>query len=481
MEMEKTVLQLNLDDVLPNRFQPRIKFNEKAINELAESIKKHGVIQPIVVRPIGDKYEIIAGERRYKASVMAGNTTIPAIVANLDDRDSAEVALIENVQRQDLTPIEEAISYKKILDMGYLTQTQLAEKLGKEQSTIANKLRLLNLSEDVQEALLDEEISERHARSLLRLDSVEKQKEMLDQIVAGRLTVRKTDELIDAMVNKNNPTASTDLLPNVNSSVEVIDFGNINETIKEEPMINQNQPTDIVIPTEPVIETPVVDPGFVDVEKIETQAQDIFKQTPVANIQSLLEPMNGQGNVIPPVAKPEPIINNDFDPSPKKYFNIMGDDTPVVVTPTETPIEVFGGFNPQPIEEQPVVNETAITAAPVFTLPIEETPVVNNVEDSINKPFNFDNFNVSTPVVETPIAAAPYYEPEAVTEVEQPTEASTMAELKGTNTFVAGDMKTVINTIRTCSNTIEKYGFVIDTEEFDFEDMYQVIFKISKK
>ena len=118
----KKVIELDIQDVLPNRFQPRIKFNEDAITELSKSIKEHGVIQPIVVRPIGDKFEIIAGERRYKASCMAGLKTIPAIITDLNDKDSAEVALIENVQRENLTPIEEAISYKKILDMGYITQ-----------------------------------------------------------------------------------------------------------------------------------------------------------------------------------------------------------------------------------------------------------------------------------------------------------------------------------------------------------------------
>ena len=114
MMQEREIKVLNIDDILPNRFQPRIQFDEKAINELAESIKIHGVIQPIVVRRVSDKYEIIAGERRYKASVLAGVNTIPALIVDLDDRESAEIALIENVQRQDLTPIEEAVSYKKI-------------------------------------------------------------------------------------------------------------------------------------------------------------------------------------------------------------------------------------------------------------------------------------------------------------------------------------------------------------------------------
>lgn len=229
MNMEKEVLILNIDDVLPNRFQPRIKFKEENINELAESIKEHGIIQPIVVRKISDKYEIIAGERRYKASILAGKTTIPAIVTDLDDKNSAEVALIENVQRQNLTPIEEAISYKKILDMGYINQTDLAEKLGKTQSTIANKLRLLNLDEEVQEALLNEKISERHARSLLKLDK-NKQVEMLNRIISERMTVRKTDEEINKILNNNSEEKQEVNIPSLNkvdennSEIEVLNF-----------------------------------------------------------------------------------------------------------------------------------------------------------------------------------------------------------------------------------------------------------------
>lgn len=199
MEAEKQVQNLPLEDVLPNRFQPRIKFSEESIEELANSIREHGVIQPIVVRRIGDKYEIIAGERRYKASQLAGKDTIPAIITNLDDNDSAEIALLENIQRENLTPIEEAISYKKILDMGY-TQEALAKKIGNKQSTIANKVRLLNLTDEVQEALLENKISERHARSLLRVTDPTLQVLMLGQIIKGRYTVRKTDEEIEKLL-----------------------------------------------------------------------------------------------------------------------------------------------------------------------------------------------------------------------------------------------------------------------------------------
>ena len=149
MNMDKEVLQVNIDDIIPNRFQPRLSFDEQGLQELAASIKEHGIIQPLVLRKLGNKYEIIAGERRYKASQIAGLTTVPAVISNIDDNKSAEVALVENLQRRDLTPIEEARSYKSLLDKGYLTQDQLAKKMGLSQSAISNKLRLLNLDESV--------------------------------------------------------------------------------------------------------------------------------------------------------------------------------------------------------------------------------------------------------------------------------------------------------------------------------------------
>ena len=214
------VIDVDINEVLPNRFQPRIQFDEEEILELSDSIKEHGVIQPLVVRPIGDKYEIIAGERRYKASVLAGKETVPVIVRNLDDKDSAEIALIENVQRKNLTPIEEALSYKKILDMGYITQENLASKLGKSQPSVANKIRLLNLSDEVQEALLENKISERHARSLLKLSSSEQQNQMLSRIITERLTVRRTDEEIEKLKNSDNDESG--------DSQKIIEKGEIN-------------------------------------------------------------------------------------------------------------------------------------------------------------------------------------------------------------------------------------------------------------
>ena len=330
MNMEKEVLILNIDDVLPNRFQPRIKFKEENINELAESIKEHGVIQPIVVRKISDKYEIIAGERRYKASILAGKTTIPAIVTDLDDKNSAEVALIENVQRQNLTPIEEAISYKKILDMGYINQTDLAEKLGKTQSTIANKLRLLNLDEEVQEALLNEKISERHARSLLKLDK-NKQVEMLNRIISERMTVRKTDEEINKILNNNSEEKQEVNIPSLNkvdennSEIEVLNFNldeqesskenelektmeippitekEVNNTMNENQNINSipelnNQVQDNNFNTENVLNNQVQDNNFNTENVLNNQAQNNN-----INNENTLNNQNSNINEIPSV------------------------------------------------------------------------------------------------------------------------------------------------------------------------------------
>ncbi len=192
MNTEQKVVQVRLEDIIPNRFQPRLAFDEDGLKELSESIKQHGIIQPLVLRKLGNKYEIIAGERRYKAATMAGLQTVPCIISDIDDNQSAEIALVENIQRRNLTPIEEAKSYKNLLDRGYLTQTELADKMGVSQSSIANKLRLLNLADEVQEALLQEKISERHARSLLALPKDE-QIEWLKKILSKRLTVRQLD------------------------------------------------------------------------------------------------------------------------------------------------------------------------------------------------------------------------------------------------------------------------------------------------
>ena len=244
--MGKEIYEIYLEDIIPNRFQPRIAFDESELLSLKHSIIEHGIIQPLVVRKLGDKYEIIAGERRYKAAAMAGLRKVPAIVENLTDDESAEVALIENIQRADLTPIEEAMSYKNILEHGHLTQEQLASKMGKSQSTIANKLRLLNLDKTVQDALLGKRISERHARSLLKLPK-EKQQEMLQIIIDHKLTVRQADKEIKKMLEETDRDDGT-------SVKTVLPLHHVDETVDimmREPHNHFDEIEELLIPDKP--------------------------------------------------------------------------------------------------------------------------------------------------------------------------------------------------------------------------------------
>ena len=214
------VVQLYLDDIIPNRFQPREIFDERALKELAVSIREHGVIQPIIVRSVQNgKYEIIAGERRYKASALAGLTKIPAIIRNLDDKESSKVALLENLQRKNLNPIEEARTYQKILEIDQMTQEELAKTMGKSQSAVANKLRLLSLPDDIQKSLLKEQISERHARALINIPDSKKQKEMLKKIIDNKMSVRSVEEEIKRLYSKNND--STQARPELSNNEQI--------------------------------------------------------------------------------------------------------------------------------------------------------------------------------------------------------------------------------------------------------------------
>ncbi|MBM7716811.1 nucleoid occlusion protein [Siminovitchia sp. FSL H7-0308] len=201
-EERDEVKQITVSDIIPNRFQPRTIFDETKIEELARTIHTHGIIQPIVVREAeNSQYEIIAGERRFRAVKMLGWEKIPAIIKNLSDTETASVALIENLQREELTPIEEAIAYGKLLELHNLTQEALAQRLGKGQSTVANKLRLLKLPEQVQEALLKKQITERHARALIPIKDPEKQVELMNLIVEKNLNVKQTEEQVVRMLS----------------------------------------------------------------------------------------------------------------------------------------------------------------------------------------------------------------------------------------------------------------------------------------
>lgn len=196
-EMHNQVVYVQLDKIIPNAYQPRKYFDREALEELSLSIKEYGVIQPITIRRIGSVFEIVAGERRWRASKLAGLEKIPCAIVDITDAESAEIALLENLQREDLNFIEEAEAYYNLIHDHKFTQEQLAEKMGKKQSTIANKLRLLKLTSVVRGKVLEGNLTERHSRALLSLPNEELQIRVIEEVVEKGLNVKNTEELVN--------------------------------------------------------------------------------------------------------------------------------------------------------------------------------------------------------------------------------------------------------------------------------------------
>ena len=413
MNTEPTIQMINIELIIPNRFQPRFTFDEQGLNELASSIKEHGIIQPIVLRRSGDKYEIIAGERRYKASCLAGMTEVPAIISNLDDNESAEVALVENVQRRNLSSIEEAKSYKKILDKDYLTQEQLAKKMGISQSAVANKLRLLNLVPEVQDALLAEKISERHARSLLQLANPEEQKQMLSRIINERLTVRQLDIEIKNITNSN--IVSTDALvetaPVVSDNAVNPYADNLGVTPPPEeivvtpvvpaPLENLSEALDQQVIEEINIETLDLAPNDINIDEIKKEAADIIAQEP-NKLFNIFETQT-----FPSLEDEEVNMNFEVTPSPSPSFN----------------------------------------------------PFSTAKEENSAKAEADDTSDLETPETEVLVPSVPEVHEEKIKPNNLPAVAEVYQNLEA---------------------EIKAAGYDIASEEFDFEDLYQIIIKIKK-
>ena len=456
MEMESQILQVNVDDIIPNRFQPRINFDEQGLKELAASIKEHGIIQPLVLRKLGKKYEIIAGERRYKASLLAGLQTVPAVISNLDDNKSAEIALVENIQRRDLSPIEEARSYKNILDKGNLTEEQLSQKMGLSRPTITNKLRLLNLDDKVQEALLNGKISERHARALLTLKSNEDQRIWLDKIINERLTVRQLDQALKKEKN---------MIPEIKNEeieeVPIVDLNpNINEIKNNAMDINASKNNDVAAMMVP-----------------ENMMTDYSESLPKQEQVPVETELPNQGN--PQIFNPSPILESsvilpDIPDNGSKFFNTLenepvnmatndafAQDAVFNVVPTDDNIEIFSS---NPIEESAPVEPTFI--------PEKEEPKVSSMSSNYNNKF-FQDFE--EPVKQTKVEKEePIINPMNFVETLDDNFEEKLAQAKGT------DINTIIGDIRSLITNYQTKGVNISQEEADLPDKYQIIINIKK-
>ena len=195
--MSKEILKINVNDIIPNTYQPRRFFDEVALIELSQSIKEHGIIQPLTVRKRGDIYELVAGERRLRAAKLASLGEVPCTLVDITDTQSAQIALLENLQREDLNYIEEAEAYYNLMNDHNFTQEEIASKMGKKQSTVANKLRLLKLSPQVRGLCLENSLTERHARALLSVTDEKLQLKIIEKVIKNGLNVKKTEELIN--------------------------------------------------------------------------------------------------------------------------------------------------------------------------------------------------------------------------------------------------------------------------------------------
>ncbi len=488
MNLETGVLQVHIEDIIPNRFQPRLTFDEQGLKELADSIKEHGIIQPLVLRKLGDKYEIIAGERRYKAAQIAGLTTVPAVIANIDDNKSAEVALVENVQRRDLTAIEEARSYKNLLDKGYLTQEQLAKRMGLSQPAIANKLRLLNLDEEVQQALLEERISERHARTLLSLNDKPAQREWLHRVINERLTVRQLD-----LELKKLKSASS-------ANDEIIEIGGEDTNSGDVPLVS----------------------GFPSLEDIKANAIDINELNKERN-----KPLQEESNAFEildssPMTEPSPLFNQPIVNEGSAFttattipeFNIATPNSSSTFVPAENLVEnndasKFFSFDSNTISEP----------TPMFTAPANMTSNSNGLE-IFDSPDDNNSFVTAPKVEEKPDfmnptpASMPTFEPvsntlntsfemnpnnkfftpasenaqEITLEMQKDKEVDPMMAVDklqpGYKEVPAGqvkmELKDAIANIRTCIEDLGTKGFFIDVEEIDFDSNYQITMRIYK-
>lgn len=510
MQSGQEVVYLHLDDIIPNRFQPREVFDERALKELAASIKEHGVIQPIIVRQVNNKYEIIAGERRYKASALAGMTKIPAIINNLDDKEAAKVALLENLQRKNLNPIEEARTYQKILELDQMTQETLAKTMGKSQSAVANKLRLLALPDEIQRALLKENISERHARTLLNLKNPEQQKEMLKRIIAEKMSVRTLEEEIRKIndpqeslaeggqmqnnnINTNNQTPSYQVPSSTNLNLTSSPAAMFSQNTNQKPNLmdsfeEQNRENDNIVNYGEIDEDEIAhanEPSYdsftsnankeINVNQLKSNATDIDnilspkkedtkaqqdeqKQKISGDLDSLLNiapPTNNSFNL----ARDAINDNDNNENNSKDYFQAPDLMSVQLPNSSNNANAIIKDYNtPQPSES--IIDFT-------------NNSVVDNKKEHLTNFSDANNTLFENKKAE-PQKTKPAEKTLGMALIEETYKLNPKEKAKQYN------IHQMVQQIRDTIQTLQKMGAKIDTDEMDFENQYQMVIRIDK-
>ena len=357
MGQEEKITKISIDLIIPNAHQPRKIFNNESLKELSLSIKEYGILNPILVRKKDNLYEIIAGERRYRAAKLANLTEVPVIIKEVDELKLAEIALIENLQRENISPIEEAKSYEEILKLSNLREQDLSNMVGKSQSYISNKLRLLKLPPVIQEALINKKISERHARSLITVNDIDKQTELLNRVINEKLTVKELDTIINEkeITDAEIKSAIDDIMKSLNISN---DLENNKKEEKESdkmnngnffPNTNQNLGTD---------------------QNISLNSMNMQTLNTMPN-----QPLPGEM----PVAGPATMPSFDVQ-QPSSTYNQPTQEIPAASPMASTsPIPNFG-ISPMPEAPAPQVPTLEVPSAmPSIEPLVQNTPVDNNM------------------------------------------------------------------------------------------------------
>ena len=508
MQENNEVRSIRLDEIIPNKLQPRTEFDNEKLNELALSIKQYGIINPIILRKKNNQYEIVVGERRYRASKLLGLETIPARIIEVDDKTSAEIAIIENIQRENLSVIEEARSYRKLVDVCGITQEELAKKLGKSQGTIANKMRLLNLCDEVQEALMHNKISERHARALLQLKSIDDQRELLEKIISQKLSVKNTETEIKQIINNPSKKFGEE---NIQISNETPEY--FNENIYGNDIVNID-----------------------DLNKKEIEKEDIIMNEQNLNVNPTVvtnpttEPMNNDQNMgvstpafggrFFPSLEDQPTnvgMNNAFPETPQEpqvqpMMENLAEPTPTMSTPASIPTPVVEQVQPTvsapvanmpaetpvaPVEEGPTIemptfvtnSETAPQIDATMTTPAIETPapiptpVVEQVQPVVETPV------IDMPAIEQPTPVSPIEEvspaPEFPQVAEQqlpetPTEPMIDVNQSLPTTGQTGDVLAAMNAIKNLALSIQSIGYKLTINEENEIDKYKITIELQK-
>lgn len=401
MSQTPTINNISIDLLIPNPYQPRKIFKEETINELAASIKEYGILNPILIRPVNEQYQIIAGERRVKAAKQAGLKEIPAIIKDLDDKQVASIALIENLQRENLNPLEEAKSYKEILTLTGMTEKELGIKIGKSQGTIANKMRLLNLPSNVQEAIMQKQISEKHARSLMKVSSQEKQTEYLNKTIQNKLTVKELDNLINQkeITEEEIQNAIKDIMKSLNIEEDSKEMEEKKEEKESDNMNNGN--------FFPNFNNQMDTTTPVSLNSMNMQSMQNPQPQPMNQVNEMVMPsqgpvmpdqtmnMNSMINPQPQGPITQPLPNNNFT-NPQEQPLFAPTIEPQIV---ESPLPTMPDTTKEPINIEPI---QPIQDTPLFTPTFENQP--SPIETTQPE-------NLSQPAYEIPVSSQPTIAP----------------------------------------------------------------------